>query len=180
MLRDAKWQLTVDNADLQISQLVYAIVGDHVVSDRPEAVREPGGEKLSLSEVSVGHRLKDFRLSARAGQVTAVLGPAGDGQSLIFEILSGRLRPDGGSMRVNEESVRLVSVRASLRSGLRCVPGNRLGYGLVGGLSIDENIVMARDSADKRKFISWKDLHSRAAELRERFGVKSINANPNS
>lgn len=178
VLRDAKWQLTVENAQLEMAQLIYAMVGDHVVSDRPAIEREAGEGKLELSGICVGHRLKDLGFVARAGQVTAVLGPAGDGQSLLFEVLSGRLKPDAGTLHVNGALVRPGSITASLRSGLRCIAGNRLGYGLVGGLSIDENILMAKDRTERRKLVNWRELHARAAQLRQRFGVVSIGANP--
>ncbi len=178
VLRDGTLQLVVANEDLEIPQLVYAMVGDHVVSDRPEQERTPGETRLELRNVSVGHRLAGLDLNVAAGEVVAVLGPAGDAQSLLFPILSGRLRPDTGELTVGGTPVRLGNVRSALASGLRCVTGNRLSYGLVGGLSVDENLLLSRDRFDRRIVVRWKDLRRRALALREKFGVVTLNPNP--
>jgi ABC-type sugar transport system ATPase subunit len=178
VLRDGKLQLVVSNNELEISDLVFAMVGGQVVSERPSEPRVPGEVRLELRDVSVGHVVTDLGLTVAAGEVVAVLGPAGDGQSLLFPLLSGKLRPDSGELTVRSTKVRFGSIRHSLASGLRCISSNRLGHGLVAGLSIDENLLMAKDRNDRRKFVRWSDVRRRALVLRVRFGVVSLNRNP--
>jgi len=178
VLRDGRRRLTVPRADLEVSSLVYAMVGDHVDTERPVRDRAPGAERLHLDAVSVGHRLRDMTLTVRAGEVVAVLGPAGDGQTELFLALAGLRRPDAGTLRIDGTEVAWGSVRRSLASGLRCITGDRLRQGLVAGMTIDENITLAHDRAAGRLFIDWRDLRRRAAGLRARFGVRTLQANP--
>jgi Cu-processing system ATP-binding protein len=49
--------------------------------------------------------LRGAELAVRAGQVTAILGPNGSGKSTIIKVLLGLVRPDGGTVVVNGETV---------------------------------------------------------------------------
>ncbi|MCC2033271.1 sugar ABC transporter ATP-binding protein [Microbacterium allomyrinae] len=178
VLRDGRRRLTVPVAELDEAALVFAIAGEHVDVERPPSVRTPGDDLLSITGLVVGHRLTDLSLRVRSGEIVAVLGPAGDGQSVLFPALSGQLSPDAGTLDIDGAHVPWADVRAALRSGLRCVTGERLAYGLIPGLSVDENIVLAEDRRARRRWIAWRSLHRRAAAMRERFGVRTIQADP--
>ena len=49
--------------------------------------------------------LRGVDLAVRAGYVTAILGPNGSGKSTILKVLLGLVRPDGGTVAVNGETV---------------------------------------------------------------------------
>ncbi|GGD70581.1 sugar ABC transporter ATP-binding protein [Microbacterium murale] len=178
VLRDGRRQLTVPASELDMGSLVYAIAGEHVESERPAARSEWGETRLRLDAVNDGTRLRDLSLEVRAGEVVAVLGPAGDGQSALFSLLSGTARPDTGTLEVEGRQVAWGSVAQSLRSGLRCVTGDRLANGLIGALGINENIVLAIDRRTGRPWVDWKALRARATVIRDRFGVRTIQADP--
>jgi ABC-type sugar transport system ATPase subunit len=119
-----------------------------------------------------------LRLTVRSGEVVGGLGPSGSGQSTLYPVLSGMLQPANGTLAVNGRPVPLGSITASLRSGLRCITGDRLRLGLVGGLSVNENIVMAKDRLARRSWIGWGALRRRAVTLRDRFGVVTLQQDP--
>lgn len=178
VLRDGRKQLTVPVEELDMSSLVFAIAGEHVDSERPARRSTPQETRLSLTAVTSGARLRELSLDVRAGEVVAVLGPAGDGQSALFPLLAGAARPDTGVLEVDGSHVAWGSVTGSLRSGLRCVTGERLTNGLIGSLGIDENIVLASDQRAGRPWINWSALHRRAAVLRADFGVVTLQKDP--
>lgn len=179
IMRDGRKRLTVPRSELDVPTLVRAMVGSDVVQTRPDrADRTPGAERIAIEGLSAGRRLQGLSVAVRAGEIVAVLGPAGDGQAVLFGALSGAAIPDAGELTVNGKTVPFGSVSKSLRSGLRCVTGDRLSKGLVGGLSVDENILMARDRKERRTLVSWPDLHRRAKSLRDAFGVKTIGQDP--
>lgn len=178
VLRDGRKRLTIERSRLDTDSLVYAMVGEHVDTERPAQLRAPRGERLSLSALTVGNRIAELSVSVRSGEVVAVLGPAGDGQSTLFAALSGLRRPDAGALAVYGKPVPWGSISASLRSGLRCITGDRLLRGLVGVLSIDENALMAKDRHDRRVWIGRASRRARAAVLRRRFGVVTLQRNP--
>jgi ABC-type sugar transport system ATPase subunit len=178
ILRDGRKRLTVDRSELDTASLVYAMVGEHVDTERPGIARTPGDERLVLDGLALAGRISGLSLTVRSGEVVAVLGPSGDGQSTLYPVLSGMLQPANGTLAVNGRPVPLGSITASLRSGLRCITGDRLRLGLVGGLSVNENIVMAKDRLARRSWIGWGALRRRAVTLRDRFGVVTLQQDP--
>ncbi|MGP4022557.1 sugar ABC transporter ATP-binding protein [Actinomadura sp. 3N407] len=189
VMRDGRRVVTVPATDVDLPALVRAMVGDRLVhgtgdhvpaEDEPapelSAMREPA-PVLELCAVTAG-RLREFDLKVHAGQITAVLGPAGDGQSELFPLLSGLRRPRSGQVRVNGRAVRPGNIGASLAAGLRCVTGDRLAYGLVPGLTVDENLDLARRGLGRPWLVRWGRMRRQGRAARDRYGVTTIQANP--
>lgn len=69
-------------------------------------------------------------------------------------------------------------VAASLASGLRCVTGDRRTLGLVPGMTLDENLMLAGDRFARRRLHRRGELARRAAPLRSSYGVVALTGNP--
>ncbi|WP_141585234.1 sugar ABC transporter ATP-binding protein [Actinomadura sp. WMMA1423] len=177
VMRDGRVAAVEDRAALDLPVLVRAMTGDRLVQGRPEARRTPGAPVLTLSGLC-GGRLRPFDLEVRSGEVVAVLGPAGDGQSELFGLLSGLRRARSGTVAVRGAQIRSGSVAAALGAGLRCVTGDRLSYGLVPGLGVDENLDLVRRGRLRPWLVRWRDLRARARSSRDRYGVTTIQDDP--
>jgi ribose transport system ATP-binding protein/rhamnose transport system ATP-binding protein len=158
--------------------LVRAMVGRDVVSTRPERSETPKEIGLSVQDLSHGRFIDGFAVDVRKGEIVAVLGPAGDAQSRLFDFLSGRRRPDRGTLSVDGRPVPFGHIGRSLASGLRCVTGDRRALGLIPELSVDENLLLARDRLDRRRLHRRHLLARRAAPLRDGYRVVSLTRNP--
>ncbi|WP_433825267.1 sugar ABC transporter ATP-binding protein [Actinoplanes sp. CA-015351] len=158
--------------------LVRDMVGRDVVSQRPIRPARSSEVGLSVRGLCDGRFLDCFDIDVRRGEIVAVLGPAGDAQSRLFDLLSGRRRCDSGQFNVNGKKIRNGKISDSLASGLRCVTGDRRRLGLIPGLTIDENVMLAQDRLDKRRIHRWSLLTRRAKPLRERYRVVSLAENP--
>ena len=160
------------------AKLVRTMVGRDVVSHRPERP-EPGAEvALAVRGLRQGRAVAGFSVEVRRGEIVGVLGPAGDAQSRLFDVLSGRRRPDAGEMLVDGVKVPFGRVSRSLASGLRCVTGDRRALGLVPDLSVDENLMLAADRLSRRRLQRRSDLAKRAAPLREAYRVRTLTRDP--
>ncbi|GAA2614647.1 sugar ABC transporter ATP-binding protein [Paractinoplanes durhamensis] len=158
--------------------LVRSMVGRDVVSTKPPRSIKKEQIGLRISDVGEGRFIEDFSVEVRQGEVVAVLGPAGDAQSRLFDLLSGRRRPDRGRLEVNGRHVRFGKVGRSLSSGLRCVTGDRRRLGLIPELTVDENLMLARDRLDRRRLHRRDRLARRAAPLRDDYRVVTLTPNP--
>ncbi|MDX6744147.1 sugar ABC transporter ATP-binding protein [Actinocorallia sp. A-T 12471] len=178
VLRDGRVVRELRAGETDERGLVRAMVGREVVSAHP--VRKPCGAEVGLAvrDLCDGRAIDGFGVEVRRGEVVAVLGPAGDAQSRLFDLLSGRRRPDRGGLWVDGRRVPFGNVRRSLASGLRCVTGDRRSLGLIPELSIDENLLLARDRLDRRLLHRRAALTRRAAPLRDAYRVVSLTANP--
>ncbi|SNR64205.1 ribose transport system ATP-binding protein/rhamnose transport system ATP-binding protein [Actinoplanes regularis] len=158
--------------------LVRDMVGRDVVSRRPARTAEPSEVGLSIRRLCQGRFIEDFDIEVRRGEIVAVLGPAGDAQSRLFDLLSGRRRPESGTVSIAGRAIRSGSIDRSLAGGLRCVTGDRRRLGLIPGLTVDENLLLAQDRLDRRKLHRWGRLAERAAPLRDDYRVVSLVRNP--
>ena len=88
--------------------------------------------------------LQGVSMSVRAGEVVAVTGPSGSGKSTLLACLAGLDEPDGGVVRIAGErlSRRPEEERARIRA--RSIGILYQSANLVGHLSVDENVRLAR------------------------------------
>ncbi|MFF3503989.1 sugar ABC transporter ATP-binding protein [Streptomyces sp. NPDC003247] len=178
VLRDGRLVRSAPATEMDAAGLVRSMVGRDVVSTRPERPAPKEDSGLTVRGLSHGRAIQDFSVQVRKGEIVAVLGPAGDAQSRLFDLLSGRQRPETGEIHVDGRRIPLGRIRASLAGGLRCVTGDRRALGLVAGLSLDENLMMAGDRFARRRLHRRGELARRAAPLRDNYGVVALTGNP--
>ncbi|MFD5257303.1 sugar ABC transporter ATP-binding protein [Streptomyces bobili] len=178
VMRDGQVVHTAPAADLDGPGLVQHMVGRDVVSKRPTRPAPQDEVGLKVRGLSRGRFIRDFGVEVRKGEVVGVLGAAGDAQSYLFDLLSGRARADAGELLVDGRPVRLGKVRHSLRSGLRCVTGDRRNLGIIPGLSVDENLMLATDRFAGRRLHRDAEQSRRAAPRRDTYGVVTLARNP--
>lgn len=79
-------------------------------------------------------------LDAAPGHVTALIGPNGAGKTTLFDVITGVLRPDGGSVRLDGRDLGRLDVHRRCRAGLART-FQRLE--LFGTLTVRENLEVA-------------------------------------
>ena len=64
------------------------------------------------------HAVKEVSLEVSRGQVVGLLGPNGAGKTTTFYMITGVLRPDEGSIQLNEVDITRYPMHLRARSGL--------------------------------------------------------------
>jgi branched-chain amino acid transport system ATP-binding protein len=114
-----------------------------------------------------------------AGEMLALIGPNGAGKTTCFNMLSGQLRPDAGSVRLAGQELTGLAPRAIWRLGV----GRTFQIAeTFGSMSALENVQMALLSRERKLFSMWRPAarHYRdeAAQLLEQVGMASQSDRP--
>ncbi|CAB3791518.1 ABC transporter ATP-binding protein [Pararobbsia alpina] len=96
------------------------------------------------------------------GETHALIGPNGAGKSTVFDVISGRRRPQSGRVLFNDRDIRGLPPHAIRRRGVS--RAFQLSA-LFDGMSVAENLRVAALGAHATRFSSdtpWRRLHARA------------------
>ncbi|MGH2699176.1 MAG: ABC transporter ATP-binding protein, partial [Actinomycetota bacterium] len=128
-------------------QLAEMMVGRSVlltVSKQPAA---PGDPVLEVSELEVlddrMHRaIKGVGFEVRSGEILAIAGVQGNGQTELVEGLTGMRRVEAGRVRLNGRDVTGSSPKRLFEMGMAHVPEDRQEDGLVTSFPIKDNLIL--------------------------------------
>ncbi|MFC9243671.1 sugar ABC transporter ATP-binding protein [Streptomyces sp. NPDC057136] len=151
VLRDGCHIHTGDLADLDRMQLVSMMLGRDLAEVRRsgvtsfaakghEAARTP---VLTATGLTSRLQLHDISVSLYAGEVLGLGGLLGSGRSETAKALSGALPLDSGELTVDGTALKRLTPAAAIRAGISLLPEDRKAEGIVPGLSVRENIVLA-------------------------------------
>ncbi len=127
---------------------------------------------LSLpASAPFGTSLKDVGFHVHAGEILGIAGVAGNGQAELMEALIGERRAaHAEAIQVAGSHIGHLGPIERRKSGMAFVPEERLGHGAVPGMSLTENMLLART---ERGFLDWPQLRSAADDVVGRFGVRT-------
>ncbi len=129
------------------TELAALMVGRAVNLTLNKAPATPGEVTFKVTNLTVmndaGQRLlNDVTLSVAKGEILAIAGVQGNGQTELTEAVLGLHKHVLGSITLNGKELVGRSVRQILDSGVGFVPEDRQDDGLVGEFSIAENLVL--------------------------------------
>ena len=155
ILRHGKVVANVDPANETAGSLAKLMVGGDIHVVRPVHGHEPGKVRLRLDGLNLpadgpfSVELKTISLDVRSGEVIAIAGVAGNGQSELFDAISGERRLSRADMIfIDGHAAGHDGVNSRRNAGAAFVPEERLGHGAVPGFRLSENIVLTRHSSD--------------------------------
>lgn len=155
------------------AQLVSLMFGKAIVPEERTDVAI-GDTVIELDGVTAAERLvtlEDVSMVAMAGQVVGLAGLAGSGQQTMLRVCAGQRKPDKGVVRLHGEEVTTKGYNQHLERGVHWLPADRLGEGLVEGLTVTEHFVLAGDTP-QRFIVDWQGAESEADTKITNFSVK--------
>jgi len=163
------------------SELASLMVGRSVslgVAKEPATTREDVLEvrNLVVRDTHGVPVVNDVSFTVAAGEILAVAGVQGNGQTELTEAILGIQKPASGSVVLRGEPLEGKGVRERLDSGLAYVPEDRSTDGVVGEFSIVENLVLDRIGAapvSRGGALDMRFLRRNAHELVKEFDVRT-------
>ena len=189
VMRGGRVAGAVHTAATSKEELANMMVGRPIESVLPRAPFNPGApvlqvEGLQLTDASGVRLLADIDLTLRAGEIVAIAGVSGNGQSQLMEILSGMRVPSAGKVSLLGKLLPFGRRReadglpaAFRKLGIGHVPEDRLRDGVIKDFSVMQNTVFGYQDDVKNRWglFDYKKIAQRCAHLMTAFDVRPNN-----
>ena len=150
VLRDGNLIAESQMAQVDLPWIVEHMVGRDTHVAYTPAARETGTdvlrvENLSLRRAGKGQRslLDNVTFSLHAGEILGIYGLMGAGRTELFEALIGLHPHATGNIVLDGNPIRGMSINERIRQGIMLIPEDRQREGLVQGLSVANNMILA-------------------------------------
>ncbi|MBP6685029.1 MAG: ABC transporter ATP-binding protein [Leucobacter sp.] len=132
----------------ELASLMVGRAVELTVQKNAPQLRDGGLEVRDLTIAdSTGHIVVDrVNLEVRPGEILAIAGVQGNGQTELAESLVGLQAVTSGEISLNGETLIGKPVKQIIDAGVGFVPEDRIEDGLVGSFSVAENLMLNRTS----------------------------------
>ncbi|MBU1174630.1 MAG: sugar ABC transporter ATP-binding protein [Alphaproteobacteria bacterium] len=147
VLRNGRLVGTASTAELPRLKLISLMIGRELekLGNRPVRAADDTIGAPALEAENLGRKrvMSPFDLTVHAGEVVGLAGLLGSGRTQTAKLIFGAIKPDSGTMKIASKPVGHFSPRGSLQQGLAFCPEDRKADGLIGELTVRENIILS-------------------------------------
>jgi len=181
VLRDGKVVSQCSPREESARSLAQMMIGSNLKTPQPS--KPTFGEKrLSVNGLSInstnplGTNLCDLAFEVRAGEILGIAGVAGNGQTELFEVLSGERPVDKNMVQLDHRLIGHEGPTKRRELGMCCIPEERVGHAVVPDMSLWENCILSartRQKLERSGFLNIPASHKFAEKIVENFNVKT-------
>jgi simple sugar transport system ATP-binding protein len=139
-------EYTVD--ELPRVKLVAAMMGkdfDDLAEIKTQDNKDYSKEEIYLAAKGLGHKgtIKPFDFTIHKGEVVGLTGLLGSGRSEFARVIYGADKAQSGILNVKGKNVKINAPIDAMNLGMGLLPDDRKAEGIIGDLSVRENIILA-------------------------------------
>lgn len=181
VIRRGKGIGTLNVSETNPNELAALMVGREVHFKTEKQPPKAGKPVLEIENLVV----KDSRgvtavdhlnLTVHAGEIVGIAGVDGNGQTELIEAITGLIKSESGSIRLNGKEIRNLTPRQITETGVGHIPQDRHKHGLVLDFPIGENMVLQtyyKEPYSKRGILNFKAIYDKARQLIQEFDVRT-------
>ena len=139
VMRDGTYVGTKPVGEVDRGGIIEMMVGRKLESEFPKRQAAIGKERLKVTKLSGGDRVKDVSISVRSGEVLGFTGLVGAGRTETMRLVFGADRADTGMIELDGKRLEIRSPRDAIRARIGLLTEDRKGQGLVLGQSVRSN-----------------------------------------
>jgi len=167
--------------DTSQEDLASMMVGRQVDLAPNKSEIKPGRVILDVNKLNVANSLgrkiiSSLSLQVKAGEILAIAGVQGNGQSELTRAILNLEDHVQGSIKLDEQEILGLTVQDSLRKGIAYIPESRELDGLIGTFSIAENLILdVHDLAPvaKRGQLNNEYINQNSTKLVKEFDIRT-------
>jgi len=169
-------------------ELANLMVGRQVDLAPNKTAFNPGANVLEINKLNIfndaGRKVvNNLSLNIRAGEIVAIAGVQGNGQSELARALVNLEKHSSGSIKLNGQEIIGFTVRDSLRAGIAYIPESRELDGLISTFTITENLILDVHDLEpvaSRGQLNKAYIENNATTLVKEFDVRTQSIEDNS
>ncbi|GBL18094.1 uncharacterized ABC transporter ATP-binding protein YufO [Actinomycetota bacterium] len=167
--------------DTSQEELASMMVGRQVDLAPNKSEIKPGRVILDVNKLNVANSLgrkiiNSLSLQVKAGEILAIAGVQGNGQSELTRAILNLEDHAEGSIKLDEQEILGLTVQDALRKGIAYIPESRELDGLIGTFSIAENLILdVHDLAPvaKRGQLNNEYINQNSTKLVKEFDIRT-------
>lgn len=182
ILRAGETIITLEKDKAEESELANLMIGKELVTGEYKKVEETKDEILSLDKVcynkaSKHNGIAEVTLTVGAGEILGIAGVDGNGQSQLAQVVTGVIRPQEGCVHLKSEKIARFIPAQLIDARVSHIPEDRNKMGLIGNMSVKENLVlksMEKDKMSHKKglFLKKRAITAYANEMKEKYDIR--------
>lgn len=126
--------------------------------------------------------LRDVSFALHSGEISGIAGIAGNGQSELFDAISGERKSAPEQILLGGQPIGDKSIQARRKAGVMFISEERLGHAAVPEFSLSENVILTRQGLDKGikngPFVSRQPARKIKDQISEKFDVRKGSDDP--
>lgn len=185
VIRKGKLVDTIEIKNASIEKLSEMMVGQKIAKAKNKVGAMSEESIITLREVSLKktshHKaLHDISFDIKKGEIVAVAGVEGNGQTELAEVISGLVKPNNGTITFNGKDITKMSVSKRYKTingepGISHVPEDRLKHAAVLNFTVRDNMVLQTISNVEFSgygIIKQPNINKFAKKIIEKFDVR--------
>ena len=183
VLRRGKVVGEVDPKTATESQIAEMMVGRPVQLTVDKNSAKAGDVVLKVTDLTVldadgRTHVENVSFEVHAGEIVGIAGVQGNGQTELVEALTGLRKATSGVIALDGKDLTHSNPRERHQMGMAHIPEDRQRQGLVGGLSVAENLVLTRyhdDQFSHGVIVDWEAADAIAETLITEYDIRTPN-----
>jgi simple sugar transport system ATP-binding protein len=183
VLRRGKVVGEVDPKTATESQIAEMMVGRPVQLTVDKKRASAGDVVLKVTDLTVldadgRTHVENVSFEVHAGEIVGIAGVQGNGQTELVEALTGLRKATSGVIALDGKDLTHSNPRERHQMGMAHIPEDRQRQGLVGGLSVAENLVLTRyhdDQFSHGVLVDWDAANAIAETLITEYDIRTPN-----
>ena len=165
------------------SQIAEMMVGRPVQLTVEKNSAKAGDVVLKVTDLTVldadgRTHVENVSFEVHAGEIVGVAGVQGNGQTELVEALTGLRKATSGVIALDGKDLTHSDPRERHQMGMAHIPEDRQRQGLVGGLSVAENLVLTRyhdDQFSHGVIVDWEAADAITETLITEYDIRTPN-----
>ena len=185
ILRRGKLITVRDVPTMNTSEMANLMVGREVELTIEKSPARIGDVVLDVQNLTVRTEekievVKDVSFQIHKGEIFAIAGVSGNGQTEIADAVAGLMKAHTGTISLNGKDITEYSIRRRTQEGISYIPEDRQSVGLILDFRLSENLALRRyyrEPFSHRGVLNRRHFDEYGEKLIERYDIRSANGN---